>query len=720
MPFRDRAIGLLCCSALALSAAAAKPAPAEKKGADLKPSYPQSEVLVVADDYFGTKVEDPFRWLEKGDDPAVIKWTDEQNAFTRKLLDAVTARQLIERELTQLWDYPKMGNPSKFGDYYFFTKNDGLQNQSPLYVQEGPNGTPKVLIDPNTLAADGTVAMDWWYPSESGKYVAYGTSPGGSEQSSMFIRDTATGKDLPETIEGCRFSSVAWLRDDSGFYYTRFPKPGSVPENERNYNQRVMLHKLNTNPEGDTPIFFSPAKKEIAYSISLSKDGSYLLIFSNIGADKNSEMLVKNLRNGCVMELAKGFSESYRGEILENTLYCLTTEGAPRGRVFAVDLERPAREKWSLLVPEGQDILEDIEILNRKLVLRVMHNATSLVKIYSLSGAFEKDIPLPPMGTVTGLSGKWDNPEVFIQYTSFTRPPSVFRYDFTQNSLDEFFSPPVPISDDEYLAEQVWYTSRDGTKVSMFVVRKKEMKVDGHNPCLLTGYGGFAIAEMPFFSPSIAWWLMQGGVFALPNLRGGSEYGEEWHRAGMLHNKQNVFDDFLAAAQWLVDNKYTSASKLAVQGGSNGGLLTGAALVQRPELFGAVLVEVPLLDMLRYHLFSIARYWIPEYGSSENREQFQYLLKYSPYQNVKAGTRYPPTMIMAGANDSRVDPLHARKMAALLQRDASGPGPVLLRVESKAGHGQGKPTAKRIEEAADRYAFIIKHLGMKVTSLFRD
>jgi prolyl oligopeptidase len=679
-----------------------------------KPAYPKTPVRVVTDNYFGTKIEDPYRWLEKGDDPEVVAWTEAQNAFTRKFLDALPQRPLIAEQLKTLWNFARQGTPAQAGPYLFFTKNDGLQNQSPVMVQEGLAGPPRVLIDPNTLSADGTVALDWWYPSEKGKYVAYGASANGDEQSVLRVRETATGKDLPDVMDGCRSSSVAWLLDESGFYYTRFPRPGTVPEGEINYNQRLLFHKLGTDPEKDVLVFSVPGKKEVGFGVQLSNTGRYLLITAAEGSDRNTEIYVKDLETGAFMQLAKGSHDAYDGEIYGDTFFCRTTEGAPNGRVFAVDLRHPQRDAWKLIVPEGKDAIEGVGIIDRRLAVQLLHDATSQVKFYALDGTLQREVPLPALGTVSGVSGRWDSALVFVPFTSFAYPPSVFRYDLEKNELEPFFRPKVPVDLSDIETEQVWYASKDGTKVSMFVVHKKGLKRDGSTPCFLTGYGGFSISEQPYYSPVSAWWLAQGGVWALPNLRGGGEYGEAWHKAGMLGNKQNVFDDFIAAAQWLIANKVTSTPKLCIEGGSNGGLLTGACLVQRPDLFGCVLVEVPLLDMLRYQNFSIARYWIPEYGSSENKDQFKFLLKYSPYQNAPSLVAYPPTLFMAGASDSRVDPLHARKMTALIQAHTTGTAPILLRVESKAGHGQGKPTSKRIDEAADRYAFITEALGMTV------
>ncbi|MEW5764326.1 MAG: prolyl oligopeptidase family serine peptidase [Acidobacteriota bacterium] len=684
---------------------------AESPGAGI--SYPATRAEKVTDDYFGTAISDPYRWLENGESPEVAAWTEAQNAVTRRYLDAVPARPAIAKRLKALWNYEKMDTPVEAGGLLFYTKNDGLQNQSPLYVQEGPEGASRVLIDPNTLSADGTVAMDWWYVSEKGKYVAYGTSPNGTEQSVLRIRETATGRDLSDVIDGCRFSSVAWLPDETGFYYTRFPKPGTVPENERNYNRKVLFHRLGDDPEADTLVLACPAKKEIGFGVALSNDANHLLISAYEGSDRSTEIWVKDLRSGALVQITRGFHDQYEGEIYNGVFYCLTTEGAPNGRVFAVDLVDPRREKWTEIIPEGKDSLDSIAIYGGRLFVESLHNATCRVDIRGLDGKDLGSVPLPPMVSVSGTSGRWDSRRVFLTVSGFTLPKTVLRYDVGEGSLATFFAPRVPFRTDDFATEQVWVTSRDGTKVSMFVAHKKDLRRDGTAPCYLTGYGGFTISETPFFSPVVLWWLEQGGVFALPNLRGGGEYGEAWHRAGMREKKQNVFDDFYAAAEFLVANGYTSKERLAAEGGSNGGLLTGAALTQRPDLFGAVVIEVPLLDMLRYHRFSIARYWIPEYGSSEDPEQFKYLRAYSPYHNVRGDVTYPPTLLMTGASDSRVDPLHARKMAALLQAEGKG-GPFLLRVETKAGHGQGKPTAKRIEEAADRFAFLVRTLGMKV------
>ncbi|MEW6758522.1 MAG: S9 family peptidase, partial [Acidobacteriota bacterium] len=519
---KGTAIGALAL-AICLASAAAGPG-------DAGP-YPATRAEVVTDEYFGTAVADPYRWLEDGESPEVVAWTEAQNAVTRRYLDAVKARPAIAKRLMALWDYEKMDTPVEAGGLLFYRKNDGLQNQSPLYVQEGQEAPPRLLIDPNTLSADGTVAMDWWYVSEKGKYVAYGTSPNGTEQSVLRVRETATGRDLSDVIDGCRFSSVAWLPDETGFYYTRFPKPGTVPENERNYNRRVLFHRLGADPEADTLVLSCPAKKEIGFGVALSNDAHHLLISAYEGSDRSAEIWVKDLQSGSLVQITRGFHDQYEGEIYNGVFYCLTTEGAPNGRVFAVDLRDPRREKWTEILPEGQDSLDSIAIYGGRLFVESLHNATSRVDIRGLDGKDLGNVPLPPMVSVWSTSGRWDSRRVFLAVTGFTLPKTVLRYEVGEGTLGTFFSPRVPFRTDDFATEQVWVTSKDGTKVSMFVSHGKDFRKDGTAPCYLTGYGGFTISETPYFSPIVLWWLEQGGVFALPNLRGGGEYGEAWHRA---------------------------------------------------------------------------------------------------------------------------------------------------------------------------------------------
>ncbi len=679
-----------------------------------KPSYPPVKTVELADTLHGVVIPDPYRWLEDTDAPEVQQMIAQQNQFTRSYLDKIPQRKEITERITGLWNYPKVGTPHKKGNRYFFTKNDGLQNQSVLYVQESLESQPEVLIDPNTFSQDGTVSMDWWYPSDSGSYIAYGVSQSGNEQSILIVREVGSKEDLSDTILGCRFSSVSWTNDERGFYYTRFPKPGTTPKGEENYNQKVFFHKLGDNPDEDSLIFEYPQQKEMLFGVQLSHDDRYLAIYASVGSSDYNDIYLKNLsKKRDFLHLIKGQKATYQGEILGDTFYLLTNDGAPFFKLIAVDLNQPEEENWRVLIPEEKDLLVSGRIINRKLLVEYLHNATSQLKVFSLNGRLEQEIPLPGLGSAGELSGSWDNEEMFFGFSSFAYPPTIFRYDFAQNQLREFYRTPVKVDVSAYETKQVWYPSKDGTKVSMFIVHKKGLALDGKNPALLTGYGGFTVSMTPYFSGTRFWWLDKGGVLAIPNLRGGGEYGEEWHKAGMLENKQNVFDDFIAAAEYLIKSGYTNSQKLAIAGGSNGGLLVGAALTQRPELFKAVICSVPLLDMVRYHKFLIARYWIPEYGSSDDPEQFKFIYQYSPYHQVRPGASYPATLIDTGESDSRVHPLHALKMAAKLQKTNSSEAPILLLVETKAGHGQGKPTSKRIENTVDTYSFLAWQLGIK-------
>lgn len=678
-----------------------------------KPSYPIARTVDVADTLHGVIISDPYRWLENDSDPEVWKFAEEENKLTRSYLDRIPQRREIEKRITELWNYPKVSAPYKKGNRYFVMKNDGLQNQSVLYVQKDLNSQPEVLIDPNTFSADGTVSMDWWYPTEDGSLIAYGVSPSGNEQSTLMVREVGNKKDLKDTIPGCRFSSVIWTLDNQGFYYTRFPKPGTTPKGEENYNQKVFYHRLGDDPDNDQLIFEYPQKKEMLFGVQLSKDDKYLAIYASVGSSDYNDIYVKDLTaKGDFLHLIRGQKATYQGEILGDTFYLMTNDGAPFFKVIAINLKQPGEQNWKLLIPEEKDLLQHFEILNHKLVVEYLHNASSQLKVFSLQGKPEFEIGLPGLGSVGELSGKWDSDELFIGFSSFAYPPAIFRYDFKRNALIEYYRTPVKVDVSAYETKQVWYPSKDGTRISMFIVHKKGLKLDGSNPTLLTGYGGFTASMTPNFSATRLWWLDKGGVYALPNLRGGGEYGEEWHKAGMLDKKQNVFDDFIAAAEYLIQNRYTGPKKLAISGGSNGGLLVGAALVQRPELFKAAICAVPLLDMLRYDKFLIAKYWVPEYGSADDSVQFKYLYAYSPYQHVKEGPSYPATLFMTGESDSRVHPLHALKMAARMQQATSGEAPILLLVETKAGHGQGKPTAKRIENTVDTYSFLAWQLGM--------
>ena len=585
-------------------------------------------------------------------------------------------------------------------------------------MRESLNGTDRVLVDANQLAADGTVALDWWFPAEDGKYVAYGTSASGSEESTLRIVESATGKVLPDTIERTRFASVAWTKDSSGFYYTRHPKKGDVPAGEEVYHVKVFYHALGSDPAKDPLIFGEGRNPQDIPGVGLSEDGRWLLITVFEGWTK-TEMYLQDLQsNTPPVEMTTGKNFLYSADFFKGKLYITTNEDAPRYRVFVADAANPKRENWKELIPETDAVLQGVGVTGGKLFAQYEHNATSELKLFDLGGKKLADIALPAIGDVVSIGGKWDRNEVFFGFQSFTVPPSIYRYDLTERKTALWAKVDAPSIDPAaYDVEQVWYKSKDGTKVPMFIVRKKGIEKNGKNPTLLTGYGGFNISLKPTFNRSMYLWMEHGGIFAVANLRGGAEFGEDWHRAGMLGKKQNVFDDFIAAGEYLIAQKYTDRDHLAIEGGSNGGLLMGAMITQRPDLFRAVVCAVPLLDMLRYQNFQIAKLWVPEYGSADDPKQFEWLYAYSPYHHVKPGVEYPAILFMTADTDTRVDPMHAKKMAALMQAEAkngaSKERPILLRIETKAGHGQGKPVTKQIEENTDMYSFLFWQLGVK-------
>jgi prolyl oligopeptidase len=679
----------------------------------LKPDYPATRTVGVVDTLFGVPVADPYRWLEPNDDPQVQQWTDQQNVLTRRILDALSAREKIKQQLKELWNYPRATAPSKYGKRYFYYRNDGLQNHWVLCTRESLTAEPRVLVDPNTFSEDGTKAMDWTSISSDGSMIAYGVSESGSEDAVLHVRNVVTGEELPLQIKHCKYASVAWEKDNSGFYYTRNPEPGTVPIGDENYYNKIYYHKLGADPSTDQVIYQRPDRKDFSLGVQMSEDCRTLLIYVTEGTGQTNELYYIDLEHrDQILPIVTGFKSSFSPILIDTTLYIVTREEAPNVKIMQVSMGDPRQANWRPLVPEGLDLLEGYSIINRCLVLKYLHNACSLIKVYDLNGKYVRDIQLPAIGSVGSITGKWDDPEMFFDFSSYVHPPEVFRYDFATDKLTLFYKSAVKFDPTKYETKQVWYPSKDGVKISMFIVSKKGLKLDGNNPALLYGYGGFSVNASPSFSSTLRVWLDHGGVFAEPNLRGGNEYGEKWHAAGMLDKKQNVFDDFIAAADWLVSNRYTSRDKLAIEGGSNGGLLVGAVMVQRPDLCKAVLCEVPLLDMIRYQQFLIARLWVPEYGSSENPDQFKYLLAYSPYHNVKPNTHYPATLIKAGESDGRVHPSHARKMAALLQKVNIGDSPILLWVERKAGHGQGKPISMQLDDVADNWAFIFWQLGV--------
>jgi prolyl oligopeptidase len=687
-------------------------APAEPARAG-KMEYPPAPVGDTVDILHGTKVPDPYRWLENEDSEQTRAWVESEAELLRSQLDRFPEKAKLQKRFEYLYDVTSTSSPRVVGDRLFFYRRNGLQDHSVLYVREGSfRAEPKLVIDPNTFSEDGTVALDWISPSGDGGLIAYGKSESGTEKSTLYVRDVTTGKDLDEEIPNTRYSVPAWSADGQSFYYARYPEPGSVPEGDENYHRDIYYHVLGTDWHDDPFVFGEGRPKEEWRSVSTSSDHSHYFLYASLDWTKN-DLYIKEMGAKTGFEpLFVGLDGQFGADVYGDRLIVRTDLDAPKFRLLSVPLDDPSPENWKEIVPEGEGVLEGFEIVGDRLVLEYLVNATSRLYVHDMNGKRLGEIELPSLGTVAGLSGRYDGTDVFFTFTSFVQPSTVYRYDVKGDDLAVVERNEVKVDPSRYATEQVWYTSKDGTRVPMFLVYRKGLKKSGDNPTMLYGYGGFEISLTPSFRSSRAVWLDSGGLLAIPNLRGGGEFGREWHEAGRLENKQNVFDDFIAAAEWLIENDYTSRDHLAIYGGSNGGLLVGACLVQRPDLYRAVVCAVPLLDMIRYQKFRIARLWIPEYGSSDDPDQFEYLLDYSPYHNVEAGVEYPATLITTGDSDSRVDPCHARKMAARLQAATAGDLPVLLRVESKAGHGAGMPLSKRLEGTTDIYLFLMWQLGM--------
>jgi prolyl oligopeptidase len=679
---------------------------------------PKAKVAPVEDMVQGHKIVDRYRYLEDPNDPDTKLYVEQELGYTRALLDPLPGRDKINARLAQLLAIGSVSAPQMGGKYYFYTRREGNQNQPILYIREGLNGDDRVLVDVNKLAADGTTALDWWFASDDGKYVAYGTSASGSEISTLRVIETASGELLPDAIERTRAASLAWKHDNSGFFYTRYPKKGEVPAGQEVYHRHVFYHALGSDPSADPLIFGEGRDPEWWPNVGLSEDGRWLLITEEHGWTK-SELFLQDLSSkNPPIEITTGKDFLYGADFLAGKLYITTNEDAPRYRVMVADATHPRRENWKELIPQTDAVLLGASVTGGKLLAQYEHNAISELKLFGLDGKKLADIALPAIGDVSDFSGRYDRNEIFFGFQSFTLPPSVFRVNLTDVKSALWAKVDAPsIDSSAYDVQQVWYTSKDGTKVPMFVVSKKGIEKNGKNPTLLTGYGGFNVSLTPTFNRSMYLWMEHGGIYAVANLRGGAEFGEDWHRAGMLEKKQNVFDDFIAAGEYLIAQKYTDRDHLAIQGGSNGGLLMGAMITQRPDLFRAVVCAVPLLDMLRYQNFQIAKLWVPEYGSADDAKQFDWLYAYSPYHHVKPGQEYPAILFMTGDTDTRVDPMHAKKMAALMQAEAkngaSKERPILLRIETKAGHGQGKPVTKQIEENTDMYSFLFWQLGVK-------
>ena len=683
----------------------------------IKPNnYPPARKSDQVDDYHGVKVADPYRWLENLDSEETRAWVEAQNKLSFGYLASIPARTTLKERLTKLWNYEKYGVPFKEGNRYFYTRNSGLQNQSVLYTVSSLDAQPQLVLDPNTLSADGTVAVSGLQASPDGKLLAYSLSASGSDWQEWKVRDVETGKDLSDQLKWVKFSGVSWTRDGKGFFYSRYDEPKSDTLKSVNYFQKVYFHKIGSPQSEDALVYERPDQQDWLFGGNVTEDGNYLIVTVFKGTDVKSRVYFKDLRakDAPVVKLLDDFDASYTFVGNDGTRFWFQTDlQASRGKIIEIDTANPARRNWKLIVPEGKETLQTTTFVDNKFILNYLKDAYTQVKIYDTTGKLVNEVAFPGIGQAEGFGGKATDKETFYSFTGFTTPTTIYRYDMTTGKSTIFRQPKVDFNPADYETKQVFYKSKDGTKVPMFITYKKGLKLDGNNPTYLYGYGGFGLSMPPAFSVGNLVWMELGGVYAQPNLRGGGEYGEEWHQAGMKLKKQNVFDDFIAAAQWLIDNKYTSTPKLAIGGGSNGGLLVGAALTQRPDLFGAALPAVGVMDMLRFQQFTIGWAWVSDYGSSDNAEEFKALYAYSPLHNIKRGTSYPPTMITTADHDDRVWPGHSFKFAAALQAAQAGSAPILIRIETKAGHGAGKPTSKIIEETADRWAFLVKTLQMK-------
>jgi prolyl oligopeptidase len=687
------ALAALTLTSLALTASASAPSPPATRRGDVK------EVL------HGVEIVDHYRWLEDKNAPETRAWIDAQNAYTASMLGPVPGRAQVHARLEQLLKVDAESVPLERGGRTFFSKRLADQDLFVLVMRQGEGGPDEVLVDPHPLSPDHTVSVSMLDVSDDGTLLAYGTRQGGEDETTVTLLDLATRKELPDRLPKARYFGISITPDKSGIYYSRFGSAGA----------RVYYHRMGSDPAADTLLFgegYGPDKIVVS---SLSEDGHWLLIAVYYGsATDQSEIYVQDAAaHGPITPIVNDVKAYFRPDIGGDHLYLQTNWNAPNGRILDVDLLHPARDRWKELVAELKDaVIEDISLAGGRLCVNYLKNVASSVEVFDASGKSERTIAFPTLGSVGAIRGRWGSPEAYFSYTSFTVPSIIYRYGVATGDQREWWKASVPIGGDPIEVRQVWYASKDGTRIPMFLVYRAGLRLDGSHPTYLTGYGGFTVSETPAYSARAALWIEKGGVFALPNLRGGGEFGEAWHHAGMLEKKQNVFDDFIAAGEWLVKNRYTRPEKLAIAGGSNGGLLVGAALTQRPDLFCAVVCSVPLLDMLRYQQFLVARFWVPEYGSSEDARQFKTLYAYSPYQHVKPGVSYPAVLFVTGDSDTRVDPLHARKMTALLQASTGSDHPILLHYDTKLGHAGGKPVSKQIDDTTDELMFLFWQLGV--------
>ncbi len=762
MHFRAHALSVsIAAAAIAISSTAAQSPPTALK-------YPAAQRGDQADVYHGVRIADPYRWLEDTDSPATKAWVQAENQLTFGYLATIPERARIRTRLESLYNYAKLSSPVKAGGRYFFTENSGLQNQPVLYVQDGLHGQPRVLLDPNTLSSDGTVALSTKQPSPDGRYLGYGVAVGGSDWEEFRVRDVNSGRDLADTLRWVKFSSLAWTRDNKGFFYSRYdaPKSGNALTNANQFH-KLYYHRVGQPQSRDELIYDRPDQPGWLFEPEVTDDGQYAVITVFQGTDVRNRLYYIELEkagkpqvNNPVVRLIDRLNGSYTFIGNSGTTFYVSTDlMAPRGRIVSISLDFPDQSKWMTMVPEKDDALTEAHMTGSKILASYLRDAHSVLKLYSApkddnrsrrrgngppmggrpapNGGYDGDspraarggnrppirngggtwvdngeIPVPGIGTVDDITARQGEDEVFYSFTSFLYPRTVFRYDVKAKKDELFRAPKLDFNTGAYETKQVFYTSKDGTKAPMFITAKKGLVLDGSNPTILYAYGGFNISETPFFSSNVLTWIEMGGVYAVANIRGGGEYGKAWHEGGMLAKKQNVFDDFIAGAEYLINTKYTSSKKLAINGGSNGGLLIGAVMTQRPELFGAALPDVGVMDMLRFQKFTIGAAWASDYGSSDDSTQFAYLRAYSPLHNIKPGVCYPPTLATTGDHDDRVVPAHTFKFIATLQAAQSCAKPVLVRIETSAGHGAGKPTSKRIDETADKFAFLVKALGM--------
>jgi len=668
---------------------------------------PATRTVDVVDTLHGVPVPDPYRWLEDQESPETRAWIDAQNAHTRSFLEPLPIRAELGKRLTELVKIDRIGIPFERGGRYFLKKRSADQDLWVLYMREGLGGADRVLVDPDTMSADRMKSVDFLDVSSDGKLLAYAIREGGEDEVAARFLDIDSGKHLDEKLPKIMLFGLSIAPDKKGFYYSK---------HAHETGSRVYYHAMGTDPASDAMIFGDGYGPDQGIGCGISDDERFLVISVFYGsAGEKTEVWYKDLAaGGPVAPLVKDIDARFDAQFAGGAVFMNTNLEAPNGRILAVDLANPSRDRWKTVVPERTDaVIEGFTIAGGKLFVNYMENVSSRVRVFEPDGAYLREISFPTLGSVGGVSGRWTSDEAFFVFTSFHVPTTIYRYDAATGAQAVWARLDVPVDTDAIEVEQVWYASKDGTKIPMFLVHRTGLERSGRNPAILYGYGGFTVSMTPYFSASVIAWVERGGVYAIPNIRGGGEFGEEWHRAGMLERKQNTYDDFIAAAEWLVAEKYTSRDKLAISGGSNGGLLVGAVMTQRPDLCKAVVCSYPLLDMIRYHKFLLARFWVPEYGSSEDPDQFKTILSYSPYHNVKKGVKYPATLFITGDADTRVAPLHARKMAALLQAKTGGDAPILLLYDTKAGHSGGRPASKVIEDETDELGFLFWQLGVK-------